>query len=500
MKKQILSFLLIFITLVSSFGLTVLADDIKLFVENAAVSCDVPPIIRNDRTLVPARALLEALDAVVTWNPVKRQVTARTETTKIILTIDSNVAYVNSVVKVLDTPPIIHNDRTLIPARFVSEALNYDVKWVEKSRSVYISPSKQPATETKPETDKNEDKIETEQISPTTIKSMVYSASDNNFVMKFTFSSPLGGYNLYNMDNPVRTVLELNGASYSGSKTITVESGGISQIRTANHEDYYKIVADLDEILTKNFVLSSDKLSATLSFKTKNKINTENIETDLPATNDKIEIEEDEEKPEIIYDKYWDVTDQSVIVLDAGHGGTDTGAIAYNELGERIIDEKDVNLTITLEVARILEEAGKNVMLTRSEDKTLALSQRYRFSNDNNALLFVSIHHNSHETSNPYGALTLYSDKKDIKYPNLKSSKSIARTIQKNLTETTGLYDGGVRSEDELAVLRGTETSAVLVEVAFLSNYDDQKFLLDEENLFNAAKGIADGILEVLED
>ena len=179
MKKQILSFLLIFITIISSFGLTVLADDIKLYVNDAPISCDVPPIIRSDRTLVPARALLEALDAVVSWNPVKRQVTARTETTKIILAIDSNVAYVNSVVKVLDTPPIIHNDRTLIPARFVSEALNYDVKWVEKSRSVYISPSKKKPEETKPEEDKNEP----EQSSPTTIKSMVYSASDNNFVI-----------------------------------------------------------------------------------------------------------------------------------------------------------------------------------------------------------------------------------------------------------------------------------------------------------------------------
>ena len=62
------------------------------------------------------------------------------------------------------------------------------------------------------------------------------------------------------------------------------------------------------------------------------------------------------------------------------------------------------------------------------------------------------------------------------------------------------MYNGGTRSEDELAVLRGTETSAVLVEVAFVSNYDDQKFILDEENLKKAAAGIAAGILEVLEE
>lgn len=492
MKKQIITLIILCITLISSFGITAVADDIKLFVDGKAVVCDVPPVIRNDRTMVPARALLEALGAKVGWNAIKRQVIASYGSKRIILVIDSNVAYVDSVVKILDSVPIILNDRTLVPARFVSESLNFDVKWDDKTRTVHINtPVKEP--EKVPETE-NPDKI-----SKTTIKSMVYSVSDNNFVLKFTFSAPLDSYSLYNIDNPVRTVLELKGASYSGSKTITVGSGGIKQIRTANHDDYYKIVADLDEVLKKNFVLSSDKLSATLSFTTSEKIESENIDSELPSTNENTDVD-DEDEPEIIYDKYWEVTDQSVVVLDAGHGGTDVGAIGYNELGEKVVYEKDVNLAVTLETARILKENGINVMLTRSEDSSLALSQRYRFSNTNNALLFVSIHHNSHETSVPNGALTLYSNAKDTKYPNLKSSKSIAKTIQKHLVEATGLYNGGTRSEDELAVLRGTETSAVLVEVAFVSNYDDQKFILDEENLKKAAAGIAAGILEVLEE
>lgn len=499
MIKRLLTLFIICITLFTSFGTTALADDIRLFVDGDRVSCDVPPIIRNDRTLVPARAFFEALDAVVSWNAAKRQVTARTDKTKIILTIDSNVAYVNSVVKVLDSAPVIHNDRTLVPARFVSEALNFEVKWVEKSRSVYINSPKTPKPEPEPEENippETEEDNTSEEISKTTIKSMVYSVSGNTFAMKFTFSSPLDSYSLYNMEDPVRTVLELKGASYSGSKTINVGSGGISQIRTANHDDYYKIVADLDEVLKKNFVLSSDKLSATLSFTGLEEIDSDSVDSELPSTNETIEPEE--EQPDIILDKYWEVTDESVVVLDAGHGGSDVGAIGYNEFGEKIVYEKDVNLAVTLETARILEENGINVMLTRSEDSSLALSQRYRFSNTNNALLFVSIHHNSHETSVPSGALTLYSAAKDVKYPNLKSSKSIAKTIQKHLAEATGLYDGGIRSEDDLAVLRGTETSAVLVEVAFVSNYNDQKFILDEENLNKAAAGIAAGILEVL--
>ncbi len=494
MKLRFLNFLLILTTILSLFGTVALADDIKLFVNGDLVSCDVPPVIQNDRTMVPARAFFESLDAVVTWNAAKKQVTARTDDTKIILVIGSNVAYVNSVVKVLDTVPTIINDRTMVPARFVSESLGFDVKWVEKSRSVYIKKPEESKPEPKPE---DEEDNTTQKPATTSITSMVYSVSGNNFVMKFTFSSPLESYSLYNLDNPVRTVLELDGATHSGSKLITVGSGGISQIRTANHDNYYKVVADLDEVLEKKFVLASNKLSATLTLTASSSINSSDIESDMPSTNDP---SEPEDKPEIIYDKYWEVTNDSIVVLDAGHGGTDVGAIGYNELGEKVVYEKDVNLAVTLEVARILKENGIKVILTRSGDSSLALSQRYNFSNTNNALLFVSIHHNSHETSTPSGALTLYSAAKDVKYPNLKSSKSIAKIIQKHLTDATGLYDGGIRSEDELAVLRGTETSAVLVEVAFVSNYDDQKFILDEKNLNKAAAGIAAGILEVLED
>ena len=478
MKTRILTFIII-LSLFLTFPFCATARDITLVVDGKKVNCDVPPVIRNDRTMVPVRALFDCFGADISWDEKSRKVTVSSSGTEIVLTIGSNIAYVDSVPNRLDSVPIIVNDRTLVPVRFISESLKYEVSWDSESYTVNI---------TSPENVK---------VTPTTITSMMYSVSGKDFVLKFTFSSPLSSYSLYNIDNPVRTVLELNGAAFSGSKNIEIGSGGIQKIRTANHDSYYKIVADLDEVLYKNFVLSSNRLSATLSFTGSGDIDPGSIKTDLTATNDIIA--DEDEAAEIVYDKHWEVTGDSLVVLDAGHGGSDTGAIAYNQAGEKIIYEKDVNLTITLEVARILEENGINVLLTRSQDSSLALSRRYTVSNSSNALLFVSIHHNSHTTSEPSGALTLYSAAKDKKYPNLKSSKSIASTIQKHLAETTGLKNGGIRSEDELAVLRGTETSAVLIEVAFLSNYGDQEFLLNEENLYIAARGIASGILEVLE-
>ena len=491
MKYKILNILIILSLFFTFFSFPALAADINLLVDGKKIECDVPPVIDNNRTLVPARAFFESLGASVNWNAVKKQVSVKLGSTRIILVIGSNVAYVNSVVKILDSLPVVKDNRTLIPVRFVSENLGYDVSWDGKTQSVIL----EKIEETVPDFDKPNTDIDKEDLINSTITSMVYSVSGNSFVIKFSFSNPLEDYSLYNLDNPIRTVLELKGASYNGSKTINVHDGGIEQIRMANHDSYYKIVADLNEVLSKKFVLATNKLSATLTFTMSGEIDDSEIDSDLPST---IVPEEPEEKPDIVYDKYWNVKDDSIVVLDAGHGGTDVGAIGYNKNGEKVFYEKDLNLTITLEVARILRSKGINILLTRPDDTYISLSQRYNTSNTNDALLFVSIHHNSHESPTPSGSLTLYSAAKDKKYPNLKSSKSIAQTIQKHLVNATGLYDGGVRSEDDLAVLGGTETSAVLVEVAFVSNYDDQKFLLTEENLIIAASAIADGILEVL--
>ncbi len=478
MKLRLLPIILVFIIFLSS-PIVTPAQDIKLFVDSKEITCDVPPVIRDDRTLVPARALFEGLGASVKWNGVKKQVTIRLDNTTILLTINSKTAQVNLVEKELDTPPIIINDRTLLPVRFIAETLGAEVFWDDSNRSVLI---------------RTEDEDEILPDSDNTIKSIVYSVSGKTFTLKFTFSSPLKNQHLYNLDNPVRTVLELEGATFSGSKTITVGDGGIKQIRMANHDGFYKIVADLDDVLKKNFVLASNKLSATLTF-TMNSVLSDpsSVTSDITSTTTP-----EEPEIEIIEDKYWEVTDDSIVVLDAGHGGSDVGAIGYDENGDKLLYEKDLNLSITLEVAEILKENGVNVILTRSTDTAMSLSSRYNISNNNNALLYVSIHHNSH-TSEASGSLTLYSKRKDIKYPNLKSSKSIAEIIQKHLVKETNLYDGGIRSEDDLAVLRGTETAAVLVEVAFISDYEDQKFLLQKDNLSLAAKGIANGILEVLD-
>ena len=100
---------------------------------------DVAPIIRNDRTMLPARFVAENLGAVVKWDNDTRTVTITKDDITIIITIDSQTALVNGAAIVLDSPAFIENDRTYTPLRFIAEKLGADVKWNGETQEVTIT-------------------------------------------------------------------------------------------------------------------------------------------------------------------------------------------------------------------------------------------------------------------------------------------------------------------------------------------------------------------------
>ena len=99
----------------------------------------MPPQIINDRTMVPLRAIFEALGASVEWNQETKTVTSTKGDTTIKLTIDSNTMYVNDNAVTLDSPACVVNDRTLVPVRAISEAYKTKVDWNGDTRTVTIS-------------------------------------------------------------------------------------------------------------------------------------------------------------------------------------------------------------------------------------------------------------------------------------------------------------------------------------------------------------------------
>lgn len=115
------------------------ADNITVLLNGSPMQFEQEPMIQNDSTLIPFRAIFEKLDMTVQWFPDERRVTAQKEDVTITLFIDNPVMYVNTDIVELNTPPIIYNDYTLVPLRAVSEAAGAEVDWDGASRTVTIT-------------------------------------------------------------------------------------------------------------------------------------------------------------------------------------------------------------------------------------------------------------------------------------------------------------------------------------------------------------------------
>lgn len=172
------------------------------------------------------------------------------------------------------------------------------------------------------------------------------------------------------------------------------------------------------------------------------------------------------------------------IMLDAGHGGRDPGAV-YN--GRQ---EKDDTLRLTLAIGEILQNHGLDVEYTRTTDIYESPYEKAMEANNADVDFFVSIHRNSYPTDNTVsGVETLVYDKSGIK---LKMAEDIDEQL-----ESVGFVNLGVKERPSLVVLRRTKMPAVLVEVGFL-NSDTDNTLFDN-NFDDIAQAIAAGILDTLE-
>lgn len=106
------------------------------------------PVIINERTLLPVRAVIEEIGGTVDWNGAAREVTLTYGQDEIRLTIDSTTAYLNNAAQTLDTAPAIINDRTMLPIRFIAESFEFAVDWNGATQTVTITKETQAAEPT----------------------------------------------------------------------------------------------------------------------------------------------------------------------------------------------------------------------------------------------------------------------------------------------------------------------------------------------------------------
>lgn len=173
------------------------------------------------------------------------------------------------------------------------------------------------------------------------------------------------------------------------------------------------------------------------------------------------------------------------IVVDAGHGGRDPGAVFQGR------QEKDDTLRLALAVGEILERHGQEVVFTRTEDVYQTPSRKAAIANEEGADFFVSLHRNSSPMANQYnGVETLVYDDSGIK-------AEMAENINSEL-EQVGFRNIGVKERPGLTVLRRTEMPAVLVEAGFINSDVDNRIF--DENFDAIAQGIANGVLQAIHE
>jgi len=213
-----------------------------------------------------------------------------------------------------------------------------------------------------------------------------------------------------------------------------------------------------------------------------------------------------------------------VVVVDPGHGGDDTGA-----RGPSGLMEKDVTLDVARRVkTRIASEMDADVMLTRDTDRAVALDERTAIANHNRADLFVSIHANASRRPNARGSETYFLSYQATDDESravaaiennamgleggvqgnsslemvlwdlaqsafLKESSVLAEIVQENMNDALGVANRGIK-QAPFRVLMGATMPAVLIEVAFISNPDEEKRLKDPGFKDKLAASIFDGI------
>ena len=174
-----------------------------------------------------------------------------------------------------------------------------------------------------------------------------------------------------------------------------------------------------------------------------------------------------------------------LIILDAGHGGKDTGT------KERSFMEKKLTLRTALLTKKRLQLLGYRVLLTRSRDADLSLERRVLLANERQGALFVSIHFNSAPNEVARGVEVFVPYKGEE--ARLRASRRLGDYILFHVTSETAAHSRGVK-KGNFHVIRETEMPAVLVEGGFMSNRDERKLLRTKEYLEKIADGIAAGI------
>jgi len=421
---------------------------------------DVGVVNMQNNIMIPIRVVAENLKFQVNWDQATQNVHIQQGSKTVSLTVGKNAASIgNKTVKLGVAPQIIQNT-VFVPLRFVSEAMGLGVEWNNSDKIVTLA-SLVSSTPDAPLPDSGN------AVATNWIHEINY--VNNQLVVSLDREiNPV----ITELKNPERLVLDFPATNFGNMENApspgaiarldTSDSPNVKEIRYSlyqNNPAQVRVVMELNNVSsvqyqpqtsTGKFILDLDMVNDSGSA--------------LPVDNGK-----------------------KIVVIDAGHGGTDPGTISITQK-----HEKDFTLALSLKVQALLQnEPGIEVIMTRETDVYPTRPERVKLANDLGADVFVSIHANSVLASPQAKGTETY-------YYQRESSKELANCIHEKLIQALGFTDRGVKNQN-FQVIRETTMAAVLLEIGFLSNKEEEEAMMSEDNQNKAAQAIVDGIKEYLE-
>ena len=446
-----------------------------LKVNGEKLNCEVPPIVFNDYSVVPARDVFEKLGATVEWSAANQKVTVEYGDTEVELYINNKTATKNGKKELMPIPPKLINGKTMIPARYVGESLGFDVKFDSNTDTISI--------DAKPTYN-------------TTLSSYTHSKSGNTVTVTFNFTKAVE-YSHFLLKEPSRIVIDTKDTKQGATLKNNTVTGyeDVTTIRIGQQPAGIRIVIDLAEELKYTVTKSGSKLIV--------KIGTTATITPAPDKDEDPEEDvskedpEETEPPEPVIPDPPSYAPTRTVCIDPGHGGADPGAIFTDEDGT-IWRESDINLGVSLMVRDILKQNNVTVVMTRETDKTVELTTRAPYANEKQAALFVSVHTNSYMGEAANGIETWGTLEYSATYAGV-TDKTLAQNIQNAVIAKTKATNRGVKDTTTLAVIRGSIMPSVLIEVGFITNLNERELMFSDDYRKKLAEGIAEGILKTLD-
>ncbi len=515
--------------------ITMTVDEYTYYVNGIAQTFPVPPKIINDKTMIPVRAVSEGMGLIVDWD----------DTTRTVSVSESDIT---------TTEPEIPEPEIIIPAHDISAYPFIDMPY-DNSNVISLSLDTDSITIIFDSPISNISKVllEDNRLLFDFIDTVNY--LDSNYaVPNNAYYSEVRTSQFQSEPTPIsRSVIQLNNDVYFSSllsddrQTLKILFGDentefptyIESEVSHNTNTDIDTDVDIDIVAPNNDMVSFDSITHSIFLSKQIGISKDDIYVnDLDAFRKNITLEFNDDysiytgttevatndifintiTPNVIDGKtnilitlnQWgtlNVTENDthiiisfadphdlyskIVVIDAGHGGTDVGATGYNML------EKDLNFNVSMKFGDILENTSDiKVYYTRIDDTKLDLAEIGEFASAMGDLLF-SVHTNSFSTAIPHGVEVLYLEHDNDDTIGI-SSEECANIVIENLANDTGLYSRGIKRSN-LVIFRNSTIPSVLGEMGFISSPVDAAYLSDDAFLTTVAESYAKSTIEIFE-